>query len=194
VTTILLARHGETDWNLERRWQGHTDRPLNGTGRAQAEELAAELAGRGITAVYSSDLARAHETATIVAARLGLPVTTEPGLREVDVGDWSGLLHDEIERLYPGALDRWKRHGVHGWADGETHEQLAERVVAAVVRIAAAHPGETVLLVTHGGSIRAAHSAAGGVDAAAGGRRVTAATGNCDVLELAVVDRRLVDV
>src|SRR5581483_12433051 len=89
MTTLLLVRHGETDWNSERRWQGHADEPLNETGRAQAREVADELADRSIDAVYSSDLSRARETAEIIAARLGLSVTTDARLGEVDVGDWS---------------------------------------------------------------------------------------------------------
>jgi broad specificity phosphatase PhoE len=90
VTTLLLVRHGETDWNAEGRLQGHTDMPLNDLGRRQARALADELAGDGIEAVYSSDLARASETAEIVAERLGLPVGLDPDLREKDWGTWEG--------------------------------------------------------------------------------------------------------
>ena len=91
MTTLLLARHGETDWNRERRWQGHADQPLNEAGRTQARELAETLADRSIDAIYASDLIRAHETARIIAERLGLPVATNELLREVDVGDWAEL-------------------------------------------------------------------------------------------------------
>ncbi len=87
MTTILLVRHGETDWNTERRWQGHADQPLNAAGRAQALELAAALIDRGVDVVYASDLSRAHETAMIVAEQLGRSVLIDPRLREVDVGD-----------------------------------------------------------------------------------------------------------
>jgi broad specificity phosphatase PhoE len=86
VTTLLLVRHGETDWNAEGRLQGHTDTPLNELGRRQALTLADELAGDGIEAVYSSDLARARETAEIVAERLRLAVVLDPDLREKDWG------------------------------------------------------------------------------------------------------------
>src|SRR5919109_4497125 len=119
-TRIILARHGETDWNRERRWQGHSDRPLNGTGRAQAQALADELAGQPIAAVYSSDLLRAHETARIVADRLGLDVVTVPGLRERRFGSWEGLQDVEVERRFPG---------VHGPPDGESREAMAHRVL-----------------------------------------------------------------
>ena len=145
-TRIILARHGETDWNLERRWQGHSDRPLNETGRAQAEELAEQLAGEPISAVYSSDLVRAHETARIVAERLGLDVVAVPGLRERQFGTWEGLRDVEVERLYPGLRNP---------PDGETRDELLRRVLESLEAIAAAHADETVLVVSHGGPIRA---------------------------------------
>jgi 2,3-bisphosphoglycerate-dependent phosphoglycerate mutase len=161
ATTLLLARHGETDWNRERRWQGHADPPLNDTGRAQALALAEELRPDQPTAVYSSDLARSLETATIVAAALGLPVETDARLREVDVGEWSGLLWSEIEARYPDGVRR-RLAGETGWERGEEFGAMRERVVAALVDIASAHPGGRVLVVTHGGPVVAAWLAAGG--------------------------------
>lgn len=147
ATRIILARHGETDWNLERRWQGHSDRPLNETGRAQAEALAEQLAGEPIDAVYSSDLVRAHETARIVASRLGRDVVAVPALRERRFGGWEGLRDVEVEERFPGA---------HGPPDGETREEMRRRVLESLEAIAASHAGQTVLVVTHGGPIRAA--------------------------------------
>src|SRR5438876_6692501 len=91
VTTLILARHGETDWNRDGRFQGHADPPLNDRGREQARSLADALADQPIEAIYSSDLRRAHETAQIVAQRQGLEVLVDPDLRERDVGEWSGL-------------------------------------------------------------------------------------------------------
>jgi probable phosphoglycerate mutase len=190
MTTVLLARHGETDWNSERRWQGHADRPLNGAGRAQARELAESLADGEIEVIYSSDLLRAHETALIVGDRLGLPVTVDPGLREVDVGDWSGRVHNEIEGADPEGFRRWNAGG-KGWNGGESYEQMGERVVATVLDIAGRHAGQTVLAVTHGGSIRACRASAAGIDYAAS-RIFTAGTmANCEVAELSVADGRL---
>lgn len=154
TTTILLARHGETDWNLEGRFQGQFDPPLNGTGRAQALTLATGLAGDGVTAVYASDLRRAAETAAIVAETLELPVTLERALREIDVGSWSGLTREEVETRFPQGFARWRTGELTGH-DGESRDQLADRVHAAVLAIASAHPGETVLVVTHGGAVRA---------------------------------------
>src|SRR5215210_2317333 len=145
-TRIILARHGETDWNRERRWQGHSDRPLNDTGRDQARALASELAGRPISAVYSSDLLRAHETARIVAEQLGLDVVTVPGLRERRFGSWEGLQDVEVERRFPG---------VRGPPDAEPRDDMARRVLDSLEAIAAGNQGRTVLVVSHGGPIRA---------------------------------------
>jgi broad specificity phosphatase PhoE len=191
VTRILLARHGETDWNAERRWQGHADQPLNDTGRAQARELAAALAGRGIDVVYSSDLARAHETAEIVGAHLGLPVETDVRLREVDVGDWSGRRHPELELEEPEGFTRWQSGG-KGWNGGESYEEMGERVVAAVLDLARRHPGETVLIVSHGGSIRACRASASGMTYADHRVHERDSLQNCDVVELHFRDGRLV--
>jgi broad specificity phosphatase PhoE len=160
VTRILLARHGETDWNRLGRWQGHADPPLNEKGRHQAAELAARLAGDGVTAIYSSDLMRASQTAAVVADRLGLDVVEDRGLREIDVGSWSGLTRAEVEQRFPVGYARWL--GGEIGHDGETREQLTERVVGAVRRIAAEHPDGTVLVVTHGGAIRALRRHAAG--------------------------------
>jgi probable phosphoglycerate mutase len=190
VTTILLARHGETDWNSERRWQGHADQPLNEVGREQARELAETLAGRSIDVVYSSDLVRAHETALIVAERLGLPVEGDAGLREVDVGDWSGRLVAEIEAADPEAFQLW-RQGRKAWSGGESYEEMGERVVGAVLRLAARNPGQTVLIVTHGGSIRACRATAAGLDYAASRVAAIGSMANCEVVELHVAEGRL---
>jgi broad specificity phosphatase PhoE len=134
-----MARHGETEWNREERYQGHADPPLNETGRAQAAGLAETLAGERLDAVYSSDLRRASETAEIVGARFGLPVKHERALREIDVGSWQGLTKAQIDG--------------RPW-DGETYEQHSDRVLRALRGIADRHPGGRVLVVSHGGSLR----------------------------------------
>jgi broad specificity phosphatase PhoE len=163
VTTILLARHGESDWNHERRWQGHADRPLTEHGREQAEDLAERLDGIGLDAIYSSDLERARKTARVVAGRRRMRVQELPALREVDVGSWSGLTRDEAQARFPDDFARW-RNGHSGWRDGETYEQMSDRVVAAVGDVIRRHPEGRVLIVSHGGPIRAIHAAALGVD------------------------------
>jgi broad specificity phosphatase PhoE len=153
TTRLLLARHGETDWNRIGRWQGQADPPLNEEGRRQAAVLAEQLAGDSVRAIYSSDLLRASETARVVGERLGLAVVEDRGLREIDVGSWSGLTRAEVQDQYPEGFARFLRGEIGH--DGETREQLTERVVATVERIGAAHQDETVLVVTHGGAIRA---------------------------------------
>ncbi len=146
ATTILLARHGETDWNREGRLQGHADPPLNDRGREQARELALRLAGVGLDAIYASDLRRALETAEVVAAAHALPVTRDAGLREIDVGSWSGLTREKIEERFPESHHH----------DGETRDQHLSRVLRAVERIALRHGGaDRILIVSHGGSLRA---------------------------------------
>jgi broad specificity phosphatase PhoE len=163
VTTILLARHGESDWNREVRWQGHADRPLTERGRLQAAALADRLADIDLDAVYSSDLRRARETAAMVAERKDVPLQTLPELREVDVGSWSGLTRDEARERFPDGYARWLDGGP-GWTDGETYEQMTERVLGALQRIANTHPDGWVLVVAHGGPIRAVHAAALGMN------------------------------
>lgn len=143
MTTLLLVRHGETDWNAERRYQGHADVPLNARGREQAEALAEQLAGEDLDAIYSSDLSRARVTAEVVAARLGIPVVVDPDLREVDVGPVEGLTFEEAQ-----VFDGWQ---------GEPKDEHAERILRAIHRIAAEHPEGRVLVVTHGGSMRRVH-------------------------------------
>jgi 2,3-bisphosphoglycerate-dependent phosphoglycerate mutase len=162
-TTLVIARHGETDWNRVRRFQGHADPPLNELGRRQAQRLAEALADAPLAAVYSSDLRRAAETAAIVAAARGLRAEARRDLREIDVGEWSGLTFGEIERRYPDGVRR-HRAGGDGWERGERHSAMQERVVDAARGIAAEHPGEQVLLVIHGGTMRALAAAAEGID------------------------------
>jgi broad specificity phosphatase PhoE len=139
VTTLLLVRHGETDWNAEGRLQGHTDRPLSEFGGRQTRRLADDLEDEELEAIYSSDLSRARETAEIVGERLGLPVVLDPDLREKDWGTWEGLTAVERDRVE---------------FVGESTEAHQERILRALQRISERHPGGRVLVVTHGGSMR----------------------------------------
>ncbi len=163
TTTILLARHGESDWNTEHRWQGHADRPLTTLGRAQADALADRLEAVPLAAIYSSDLARARETARPVAELRGLRLITRSDLREVDVGSWSGFTREEVEASDPDGLQRWLEGG-RGWYGGETYEEMASRVVTAIREIGEAHPAQHVLVVAHGGPLRAIHAHALGME------------------------------
>ena len=191
MTTILLARHGESDWNRAKRWQGHADRPLTDNGREQARELAGKLANIELDAIYSSDLKRARETAEIVAATKALPVRLVPELREVDVGSWSGLTRAEAEERFPDAYRRWLAGG-EGWEDGETYEELGRRVVAAIAKIAADHRGDRVLAIAHGGTIRAIHAAALGIDVRTY-RRIQRVEPNATLSAVCVADGRLTE-
>ena len=189
MTKILLARHGETDWNRENRFQGHADPPLNALGRAQARELAERLAAEPIAAIFASPLQRARETAEIVAGPVGLAVELVEALREVDVGSWSGLTRDEIAERFPDGYGRWLEYE-HGWDDGESYEDLGERVVPALLAIAERYDGRLILVVTHGGPIRAAYASADGVSHGEA-RRSGALVGNCAFARFAVERRQL---
>jgi broad specificity phosphatase PhoE len=152
---VLLARHGETDDNRPPlRFQGWRDTPLNHTGRRQAEDLAAELADRGIASIWSSDLLRARETAEIVARRLGLGVCLDARLREGCRGRWEGRLFPDVAHEEPELFDQWE-HAGRTWRfpGGESLQEQLDRVSACVqdVRATGRLPA---LVVCHGGSIR----------------------------------------
>ena len=182
TTTIVLVRHGETDWNREHRFQGHADTPLNEAGRRQARELAEMFRGEGASAVYTSPLRRASETARIVAERIGLDAQALEALREIDVGDWQGLTVDEVRTRFPERADvAWH----NGWPNGETYDELAARVVPALHELGRRHAGENVVGVTHAGPIRAALSAATGLSHEESRARIGPLT-NCAVFRFAV--------
>jgi len=185
MTTLLLARHGETDWNRDRLWQGHNGAPLNATGRRQAAELARKL-GR-IDAVYSSDAERAYETALILAERHRLRVETDARLREVDFGEWEGLTRAQISERFGDAFTDWlggERSAPNG---GEADEAMAERVIGALTHIATRHPTGRVMVVTSSGPIRAVEARLLGIDQATA--RLTVGTvPNCSILELVIRD------
>ncbi len=186
LTELLLIRHGETDWNRGGRFQGHADPPLNETGREQARALAQELADAQIDVVYTSDLARARQTAEIVAAAIGTDVVASRELREIDVGEWQGLTWPEIEERFPEGARNWHDQG-HGWDTGETYEQLGERILKALRRIAADHPAQRVLVVGHGGTIRATRAFLEGTSVAAS-RRKSRGIANCEVFRVVTED------
>jgi probable phosphoglycerate mutase len=188
-TTIVLVRHGETDWNRDNRFQGHADPPLNETGRVQARALASGLGSRSFAAAYTSPLRRAAETAAILAGELHLEPRPDPSLMEVDVGSWSGFTRSEVEERFPQGFARWLEYG-HGWDDGETYGELGARVVSGLLRIGHEHDGEDVLAVTHGGPIRSALAAAERVPFEEA-RRSIHVIGNCAVVRLALRDGKL---
>jgi len=152
TTRLVLIRHGETDWNVEGRWQGQADVPLNARGREQAAQIAQSLINSGIAAIYSSDLTRTRDTAELLsqATQLGV-VRIDPRLREIHQGEWQGLHISEIQSRYTEAF-RLRRENPLQVAPpgGETTSQVRDRVLAAVNEIIQTHPGETVAIVSHG--------------------------------------------
>lgn len=152
---VYLARHGETDWNAAGRWQGHTDVPLNDNGRAQAMALGAQLRGAGIASVGSSDLSRARETATIAGGAIGVAASfVDAGLRERRFGRFEGLTRDECVARFPVEWARYLADPRTAPPDGEPQEALLARATAAVI-LAASTLASPLLLVTHGGTMRA---------------------------------------
>lgn len=154
LTRLTLVRHGETDWNAEGRLQGHRQITLNQRGAAQAEALAVRLGDVGFSAIYSSDLLRALQTARVIARRKGCEVRPDRRLREWDLGVLVGLCRDEEEREQPRAARIRREHLVdEPIPGGESLRQRFERVTGAVSEIAARHRGESVLVVSHGGPL-----------------------------------------
>ncbi|MBN1876107.1 MAG: alpha-ribazole phosphatase [Anaerolineae bacterium] len=152
---LLLVRHGETDWNTTRQYQGQADVPLNALGRQQAVALASRLASESIDIIYASDLSRAWETAQIIAMPHKLPVHSDPRLRELSFGEWQGLTYFEMVEQAPDWVAAWNADRLHRAAPGgETLTQLATRVQGVLDDVLRKHPGQTVLLVAHGGSLK----------------------------------------
>lgn len=148
-TRLLVLRHGESEWNASGRWQGQADVALTEEGRRQAATAALRLGT--FDAVVASDLQRAALTAAIIAEIIGVgPVILDSRLREADVGPWEGLTHPEVEEGWPGFLAH--HHRPEGF---EPYEAVAARATAALREVAAGHPGGEILVVTHGGLIRA---------------------------------------
>jgi broad specificity phosphatase PhoE len=150
ITRIYLIRHGETQWNVEGRYQGQADPPLNARGRAQAEQLGRQLRSQGLARLISSPLLRALQTAEILARILKLPVETEERLVEIHQGDWQTRLRSEIESRYPELFASWE---ADPWSvtppGGESLRQVQARVHAAVDEILARYPGERSGVVLH---------------------------------------------
>lgn len=155
MTRLLLIRHAESTWNAAGRWQGHGDPPLSERGRQQAEALAGEVARAGLERVVTSDLARAVETGAAIARALGLPALRCAGLRELDVGHWTGLTRAEIAAREPLALAAFDAGGQSAAAGGgETRAALAERARACLAALAGTYPDSCIAVVTHLGVIR----------------------------------------
>lgn len=152
---LLLIRHGETDWNNERRIQGNTDTPLNANGIAQARQLAARIAKDKIDALYSSPLERARVTAEIIGQHCGIAPVLDPRLKENGLGDLEGLTVAEFEQRFPELYQGWIKSVDHfTLPNEEPPAQLRERIIAFLDELRARHPnGSRVGIVTHGGTI-----------------------------------------
>lgn len=152
---LLLVRHGQTVWNADRRFQGQADPELSERGRTQAAALGQALRGRRLSAVYSSPLRRARETAEIAVSGTGLPVTVLADLRELGLGRWEGHRVDEVITADGEHYRRWLGQPLDcPPPGGEPLQSVERRVLSAVDRITAAHgDGEEVLVVGHGGVI-----------------------------------------
>ncbi len=152
---LLLARHGETTWNDEARYQGQTDIPLSARGQMEAERLAERLAHESIDAIYTSDLARARDTAQVVARRIDTALTLEPRLREANLGEWQGLTYEQVRQRYFNDTDPLPAYMVDSPPPGgECLRQLQVRLMSAIESIATQHDDESVLIVTHGGCLK----------------------------------------
>jgi broad specificity phosphatase PhoE len=157
MVSLLLLRHAESVWNAERRWQGWADAPLTEEGERQAELAGRRLREEELTCAASSDLRRASRTAELISRSLGLgPVGVDLGLRERDVGAWSGLTAAEVDERWPGQREAWRTGRLDAPPGGESTPALVERVLEALAKLVAVRdPAERLLVVTHGGVIRA---------------------------------------
>lgn len=156
MTDIVLIRHGETDWNADKRLQGHIDIPLNAKGRQQADALAQVLEDETFDAIYASDLQRAHDTALAVADRQGAGVQLDAALRERCYGGFEGLRHEDIAQRYPVDYAAWRAREPDarypaGERVAETMREFYARTVGAVRRLAGSHGHRKIAIVSHGG-------------------------------------------
>ena len=151
---LLLVRHGQTDWNTQWRYQGQTDTPLNATGVEQVTALGRRLAAEGLDCVYASDLQRAWRTGEAIAGHHGLVIRAEPRLREINLGDWEGSTYSEIEARDPERLARWVKDPVSVCPPGgETLAALASRVETLLDELCQRPESESIVLVSHGGTL-----------------------------------------
>jgi 2,3-bisphosphoglycerate-dependent phosphoglycerate mutase len=164
-TRIIAVRHGQTAWNVDTRIQGQLDIGLNERGRWQAQRVAAALRDEPIAALYTSDLARAHQTAQPLAELIGLPLRPDTGLRERGFGAFEGKTFAQIEAEHPDDARRWRERDVHFrlGGHGESLTVFFERTVSTFKRLATAHPGEQIAVFAHGGVMDMLYRAASNI-------------------------------
>lgn len=164
TTHIIAIRHGETDWNLQARYQGQIDIGLNRIGRQQAAATALALADLPLQAIYSSDLARAWQTAEELAGGRELAPVPITGLREQHFGDFQGWTTEEIRARWPQDLERWlRRDPDFGPSGGESRHSFSQRCVGTITELALRHRGACIAVVTHGGVLDCLYRAAQGI-------------------------------
>ena len=158
---LLIIRHGESEWNVEKRWQGWLDAPLTARGLQQARDRADALARSGFApaVVHSSDLGRAQRTAEIIAGVLGVTARPHPGFRERSGGDWQGFTADEIDERWPGRREAWRRGELTTVPGGEDDAAVLARVDAAIAEVVAGP--DPAMVVTHHGVLRLVATRAG---------------------------------
>jgi broad specificity phosphatase PhoE len=187
---VLIARHGETEWNLNRRFQGHLDSPLTERGQEQAQCLATRLAGESIAAVYSSDLGRAMQTAAPVADALRLELVTSPLLREIDCGAWTGRAKDDLAREDAEAIERYRvapaRHRMPG---GESLAEVQVRGGAFLEQARALDFDRPIVVITHHIVVETMLARALRLDLSQLWLKIP--TGNCFLSELELADDQL---
>lgn len=155
MTKLYIVRHGESVANRDNRLAGNLDLPLSAIGRKQANRTAEFLRDQPLEAVYSSDLSRAMDTASIIAAKHKLPVIPKPGLREINAGVWAGMTYPEIAAQFPDEYQVWKENiGLSRCPGGESSLQVQVRVKKTIEQIIGLHPDSTICLVTHGLALR----------------------------------------
>jgi probable phosphoglycerate mutase len=153
-TKLILVRHGETEWNVQRKWQGHLDSPLSATGRQQTLALGSRFRNIACTHLYSSDLGRAYQTAQPISEATGLPINTDPALRERSLGIFEGSTSEAMQARYPEEHKRFlEAEADYAVPGAESLQQFYERSITAFQDLAGRHLGQTIVVVTHGGCL-----------------------------------------
>lgn len=165
MTKVIFIRHGQTSWNKEKKYQGHSDISLNENGLRQAELVGKRLAEEKINAIYSSDLLRACQTAECIAQYHALPIIAKQGFREINFGVWEGLTYQEIMEVWPAILTTmYSQPGETCPPQGESFNRVRQRVIRSLQHCITKHQDETIVIVSHGGTMRMILCAALGLD------------------------------
>ena len=154
VQRVFIVRHGETDYNAQHRWQGQIDVPLNALGLQQAEKLGTHFKNIDLDAVFSSDLSRAYETALAIAKPKGLDIIKDARLREMALGAFEGLTRPELDERFPQEVESWYASDDYAPPNGESRSQTLARAYEAWQELIAHEQYETILLLSHGGTMR----------------------------------------